>query len=144
MPTNMYRMPMGHGGQMAPPPGMEMGMQYFMPPEAGGGMGYMDGSQQHHPPQQQQQQPQSLQPQPQQQHPQSHQQQQQQQLMLMQVCRVEEFFAPPEGGRIGAVYEAVCIMKRVEKLGGAVGIMVAERNGRLIMWYEYPYMVSSG
>lgn len=76
----MYRMPMQHGGQMVPPPGMEMGMQYFMPPEAAG-MGYMDANQHPHHPQQQQQ------------------QQQAQQLMLMQVCAYFPTSHLLQGGR---------------------------------------------
>ncbi|CBN77777.1 Putative NIN-like transcription factor [Ectocarpus siliculosus] len=77
MSPNMYRMPMGPaGGGHMPPPGMDMGMQYFMPPDSTGGMGYMDGSQHHH-----HAPGAGAQPQHQGQHPQ---QAQQQQLMLMQ------------------------------------------------------------
>lgn len=61
-----------------PPPGMDMGMQYFMPPDSTGGMGFMDGGQHHH-----HAPGAGAQPQHQGQHPQ---QAQQQQLMLMQVC----------------------------------------------------------
>ena len=68
------------GGQMAGPPGMDMGMQYFMPADSTGGMGYMDGGGQHHVQGAGGQQQQGQHPQQQQQ------QQQQQQLMLMQVC----------------------------------------------------------
>lgn len=68
---------------MAPPPGMDMGMQYFMPADTTGSMSFMDGSQHPHHTQgggAQQQQGQ---------HPQ---QAQQQQLMLMQVCMYSCFF----------------------------------------------------
>lgn len=82
----MYRMPMQHGGQMVPPPGMELGMQYFMPAEAGGGMGYVDGSQYHR------------------HHPQA----QQQQLTMLQVCRDEGVLVSTGSVRFG-MFRAKCV-----------------------------------